>query len=136
MNPGCSTSGQHAVDLVEGDPPLRAAHHGGGHAGTTAALRVAGPAFRQEQPEADADRHLAPGRGEGDQRLAEASVVQPSSVPIDRLVRRAKFDGIDAELLLRTLLALLRGEPRACAMVPIPTEADENARRGVQPASW
>jgi len=41
----------------------------------------------------------------------------------------SKTDGIDAELLLRTLLAWLRGEPRACSMVPIPAEADEDARR-------
>jgi transposase len=62
----------------------------------------------------------------------EALVVQPSSVPVDRRVRRAKSDGIDAELLLRTLLAWLRGEPRVCSMVPIPTEADEDARRCVR----
>ena len=36
----------------------------------------------------------------------EVHVIQPSSVPVDRRVRRAKSDGIDAELLLRTLLAL------------------------------
>ena len=41
----------------------------------------------------------------------------------------SKTDGIDAELLLRTLLAWLRGEPRVCSMVPIPAEADEDARR-------
>ena len=41
----------------------------------------------------------------------EVHVVQPSSVPVDRRMRRAKSDGIDAELLLRTLLAWLRGEP-------------------------
>ena len=40
--------------------------------------------------------------------------------------------GIDAELLLRTLLAWLRGEPRVCSMVPIPSEADEDARRSVR----
>lgn len=62
----------------------------------------------------------------------EAFVIQPSSVPIDRRVRRAKSDGIDAELLLRTLLAWLRGEPRVCSMVPVPTEADEDARRCVR----
>ena len=62
----------------------------------------------------------------------EAFVVQPSSVPVDRRVRRAKSDGIDAELLLRTLLAWLRGEPRVCSMVPVPTEADEDARRCVR----
>lgn len=58
----------------------------------------------------------------------EVHVVQPSSVPVDRRLRRAKSDGIDAELLLRTLLAWLRGEPRVCSMVPIPDEADEDAR--------
>ncbi len=61
-----------------------------------------------------------------------AFVIQPSSVPVDRRARRAKSDGIDAELLLRTLLAWLRGEPRVCSMVPVPTEADEDARRGVR----
>jgi len=62
----------------------------------------------------------------------ETHVIQPSSVPVDRRVRRAKSDGIDADLLLRTLLAWLRGEPRVCSMVPIPTEADEDARRRVR----
>jgi len=61
----------------------------------------------------------------------EVHVVQPSSVPVDRRMRRAKSDGIDAELL-RTLLAWLRGEPRVCSMVPIPDEADEDARRCVR----
>jgi len=62
----------------------------------------------------------------------ETHVVQPSSVPVDRRARRAKSDGIDAELLLRTLLAWLRGEPRVCSMVPIPDEADEDARRCIR----
>lgn len=62
----------------------------------------------------------------------EVHVIQPSSVPVDRRMRRAKSDGIDAELLLRTLLAWLRGEPRVCSMVPIPEEADEDARRSVR----
>jgi transposase len=61
----------------------------------------------------------------------EAYVVQPSSVPVDRRMRRTKSDGIDSELLRRTLLAGLRGEPRVCSMVPAPDEADEDARRGV-----
>jgi transposase len=62
----------------------------------------------------------------------EVHIVQPSSVPVDRRMRRAKSDGIDAELLLRTLLAWLRGEPRVCSMVPIPDEADEDARRCIR----
>jgi transposase len=65
----------------------------------------------------------------------EVHVVQPSSVPVDRRMRRAKSDGIDAELLLRTLLAWLRGEPRVCSMVPVPDEADEDARRCVRERS-
>ena len=65
-------------------------------------------------------------------RGIETHVVQPASVPVDRRARRAKSDGIDAELLLRTLLAWLRGEPRVCSMVPIPSEADEDARRHVR----
>jgi transposase len=65
-------------------------------------------------------------------RGVEVHVVQPSSVPVDRRARRAKSDGIDAELLLRTLLAWLRGEPRVCSMVPVPDEADEDARRCIR----
>lgn len=65
-------------------------------------------------------------------RGIEAHVIQPASVPVDRRARRAKSDGIDAELLLRTLLAWLRGEPRVCSMVPVPDEADEDARRCVR----
>ena len=65
-------------------------------------------------------------------RGIETHVIQPSSVPVDRRARRAKSDGIDAEMLLRTLLAWLRGEPRVCSMVPIPSEADEDARRRVR----
>jgi transposase len=65
-------------------------------------------------------------------RGVEIHVIQPSSVPADRRARRAKSDGIDAELLLRTLLAWLRGEPRVCSMVPIPDEADEDARRFIR----
>src|SRR5215813_12215200 len=59
----------------------------------------------------------------------EVYVIQPSSVPVDRRMRRAKSDGIDAELLLRTLLAWLRGEPRVCSMVPVPDEAEAFVRR-------
>jgi transposase len=62
-------------------------------------------------------------------RGIEVHVVQPSSVPVERKRRRAKSDNIDVELLLRTLLAWLRGEPRVCSMVPIPDEAAEDARR-------
>jgi transposase len=59
----------------------------------------------------------------------EVHVMQPSSLPVDRRARRAKTDIIDVEMLLRTLMAWLRGEPRVCSMVPIPSEGDEEARR-------
>jgi len=42
----------------------------------------------------------------------EVHVMQPSSIPVDRRARRAKTDAIDVEMLLRTLMAWLRGEPR------------------------
>jgi transposase len=62
-------------------------------------------------------------------RGIEVHVIQPSSLPVDRRARRAKTDIIDVEMLLRTLMAWLRGEPRVCSMAPIPSEADEEARR-------
>ena len=62
-------------------------------------------------------------------RGIEVHVIQPSSLPVDRWARRAKTDIIDVEMLLRTLMAWLRGEPRVCSMAPIPSEADEEARR-------
>jgi transposase len=62
-------------------------------------------------------------------RGIEVYVIQPSSVPVDRRARRAKTDALDVEMLLRTTLAWLRGEPRVCSMVPIPSEAEEDGRR-------
>ncbi|MBV8106111.1 MAG: transposase [Hyphomicrobiales bacterium] len=60
-------------------------------------------------------------------RRIEVHVIQPSSLPVDRRARRAKTDIIDVEMLLHTLMAWLRGEPRVCSMVP--SEAEEEARR-------
>ena len=54
---------------------------------------------------------------------------QSSSLPVDRRARLTKTDLIDVEMLLRTLMAWLRDEPRVCSMVPVPSEADEEARR-------
>src|SRR6202045_456075 len=62
-------------------------------------------------------------------RGVEVHVMQPSSLPVDRRARRAKTDVIDVEMLLRPLMARLRGETRGCSMVPNPNEADEEARR-------
>jgi transposase len=55
--------------------------------------------------------------------------MQSSVLPVDPRAQRAKTDVIDVEILLRSLMAWLRGEPRVCSMVPIPDEADEEARR-------
>ena len=43
-------------------------------------------------------------------RGIEVHVTQPSSLPVDRRARRAKTDMIDVEMLLRTLMAWLRGD--------------------------
>jgi transposase len=40
-----------------------------------------------------------------------------------------KTDRIDLDMLLRTLLAWLRGGPRVCSMVRIPSEVEEDMRR-------
>jgi transposase len=50
-------------------------------------------------------------------------------VLVDRRARRAKTDALDVEMLMRTLLAWLRGEPGVCSMVPIPDVAEEDGRR-------
>jgi len=54
-------------------------------------------------------------------RLLEAAgiqsqVVDPASIAVSRRHRRAKTDALDLDLLMRTLLAWLRGERRVCAM--------------------
>jgi transposase len=62
-------------------------------------------------------------------RNIEAYVMHPSSVAVSREHRRAKTDRLDTELLMRALLGWLRGERRHCSMAPIPTVAEEDARR-------
>jgi transposase len=62
-------------------------------------------------------------------RGIETHIMHPASIPVDRKHRRAKTDRLDLDMLLRTLLAWLRGEPRACSMVCIPSEAEEDMRR-------
>lgn len=56
-------------------------------------------------------------------------VVDPSSIAVNRRSRRAKTDRIDAEAMLRTLMAWWRGERQVCAMVRAPTREAEDARR-------
>jgi transposase len=67
-------------------------------------------------------------------RLLEAHgvrslVVDPSSIAVNRRSRRAKTDRIDAEAMLRTLMAWMRGERQVCAMVRPPSREAEDARR-------
>jgi transposase len=56
-------------------------------------------------------------------------VFDPSSIAVDQRARRAKTDRIDGELLLRTLMAHLRGEPRVVRIVRVPSVEQEDARR-------
>jgi transposase len=56
-------------------------------------------------------------------------IVDAASIAVPRRHRRAKTDRIDGELLLRTLMAWYRGEPRVCSMVRVPTVEEEDRRR-------
>jgi transposase len=67
-------------------------------------------------------------------RLLEARgihnhLIDPASVQVDRRARRAKTDGVDAERLLRSLMAYLRGEPKVWSVVRVPSVAEEDDRR-------
>jgi transposase len=56
-------------------------------------------------------------------------VFDAASIPVEQRGRRAKTDRIDGELLLRTLMAHLRGEPRVVRIVRVPSVEQEDARR-------
>ena len=67
-------------------------------------------------------------------RLLEAAgilnfVFDPASIAVEQRSRRTKTDRIDGELLLRTLMAYLRGEPRVVRIVRVPSVEQEDARR-------
>ena len=55
--------------------------------------------------------------------------IDPSSIEVNRRARRAKTDRIDLEKLMRAFLAHLRGEPRVCSIVHVPTVEDEDRKR-------
>ena len=59
----------------------------------------------------------------------ESHVVEPASIAVPRRHRRAKTDVIDGEMLVRTLAAFERGEPRVCSMVVAPSPEEEDRRR-------
>src|SRR3982751_3558061 len=67
-------------------------------------------------------------------RLLEAHgvrshVMDPSSLRAARRARRAKTDRLDAQALLRALMAWTRGEPKVCSMVRPPSPEHEDERR-------
>jgi transposase len=59
-------------------------------------------------------------------------VFDPASIAVEQRARRAKTDRIDGELLLRTLMAYRRGEPRVVRIVRVPSPAQEDARRATR----
>jgi transposase len=59
-------------------------------------------------------------------------IVDPSSIEVSRRGRRAKTDRIDLEKLMRAFLAYLRGEPRVCSMLHVPSPEDEDRKRGTR----
>ncbi len=59
----------------------------------------------------------------------ENRVLDAASVLVDRRARRAKMDRLDAAGLLRTLMALERGEGQVCRVVHVPSPEQEDARR-------
>jgi transposase len=62
-------------------------------------------------------------------RGIEACVIHPTSVAVSREHRRAKTDRLDTELLKRSFLGWLRGEPGHCSMAAVPALEEEDARR-------
>lgn len=56
-------------------------------------------------------------------------VLDPASIEVNRRARRAKTDRIDLEKLMRVVLAHLRGEPKVCSVVRVPSVEDEDAKR-------
>src|SRR4029453_10128343 len=62
-------------------------------------------------------------------RGIENRVLDAASLLVNRRARRAKTDRLDAAGLLRTLMALERGEAQVCRVVRVPTPEQEDARR-------
>jgi transposase len=59
----------------------------------------------------------------------ENRVLDAASILVDRRARRAKTDRLDLAGLLRTLMALERGETQVCRVVHVPSPEQEDARR-------
>jgi transposase len=58
-----------------------------------------------------------------------AYVLEPTSILVNRRARRAKTDRLDAEGMLRVLVAWLGGDRQVCSMVRVPTPDEEDAKR-------
>lgn len=56
-------------------------------------------------------------------------VLDSASIQVSRRSRHLKTDRLDAEALVRVLLALLRGERRVCSVVRVPTPREEDEKR-------
>jgi transposase len=63
-------------------------------------------------------------------------VLEAASILVDRRSRRAKTDRLDAAALLRTLMALERGEPRVCRVVRVLSPEHEDTRRRSRERAW
>ena len=58
-----------------------------------------------------------------------AHILEPTSILVNRRARRAKTDRLDAEGMLRVLVAWLDGDRQVCSMVRVPTPNEEDAKR-------
>jgi transposase len=56
-------------------------------------------------------------------------VIDAASLLVSGKARRAKTDRLDAEKLVRTLVAFWRGEPKVCSIVQPPSIDEEDAKR-------
>lgn len=62
-------------------------------------------------------------------QAVDSQVLDPSSIQVDRRMRRPKTDKLDAKALVAALIRWKRGETEACRMVRVPTPEHEDARR-------
>jgi transposase len=56
-------------------------------------------------------------------------VIDAASIHVSRRARRAKTDRLDADSLVRVLMAYCRGERKACSVLRIPSVTEEDAKR-------
>jgi transposase len=64
-----------------------------------------------------------------DQHGIHNLVLDSASIQVSRRSRRPKTDRLDAEAMIRVLLAYCRGETKVCSIVQVPTPEQEDARR-------